>query len=261
MEKVASIFGEVQKRHQNSMKENIKKLISIIQSEPEEKVQEILTAICRGCFDTCLLSAKKDPEIEKMIKFLADFVSSSLESMKTIFNTCMDHLLKRSEAIDKGIRYRSCQIIHLIMGHLPPGEDGIDDDLIQKMITVLSRRFSDKAPNVRVWAIKALFQLQEEGGDVVREISRLMRVDTSKDVRVTAVERINFNKETLSLIIDRIKDVRPEVRIAVFKKLSSADLNTRHLSRGQKGVKSSHVHIRVNIYICINIYIQIHICA
>jgi hypothetical protein len=245
MEKVASIFGEVQKRHQNSMKENIKKLISIIQSEPEEKVQEILTAICRGCFDTCLLCAKKEPEIEKMIKFLADFVSSSLESIGVIFNTCMDHLLKRSEAVDKVIRYRACQIIHLIMGHLPPGEDRIDDDLIQKMITVLSSRFSDKAPNVRVWAIKALSQLQDEGGEVVKEISRLMLVDTSKDVRVTAVERIYFDKDTLPLIIDRIKDVRPEVRIAVFKKLSSADLSTKKLNRGQKGERIVHVYTYV----------------
>jgi hypothetical protein len=246
MEKVASIFGEVQKRHQNSMKENIKKLISIIQSEPEEKVQEILTAICRGCFDTCLLCAKKDLEIEKMIKFLADFVSSSLESIGVIFKTCMDHLLKRSEAVDKVIRYRACQIIHLIMGHLPPEEDiRIDDDLIQKMITVLSRRFSDKAPNVRVWAIKALFQLQEEGGEVVKEISRLMLVDTSKDVRVTAVERIHFDKDTLPLIIDRIKDVRPEVRIAVFKKLSSAVFNTKILNRGQKGERIVRVYTYV----------------
>lgn len=242
MDKVAAILNDVGKRPPVGNKEYVKKLIAIIQSQSEEESKDTLTAIYRGCLDKCLVSGKKEVIVDKMTKFLVLFVSSSIEVTEKIWSSCIEHLLERSKAVDKIIRFRSCQIISYILKNL--GNNEVSEKLLDNVITVLTPRLRDKAPNVRIWAIKSMDIFQSDDKKIESEIIRLMQTDSSKDVRVAAIEILSLSKENLPFIVDRIKDVKPEVRIAVFEKLSLDEFNTKHLvSRDIGKILSIYVSI------------------
>ena len=111
-------------------------------------------------------------------------------------------------------------------------ETEISDDLWNDMITALTPRLKDKAPNVRLWAIKAAHRLQnpnDEDDVIMSEICRLMISDTNKDVRVAATELVSITKVTLPLLVDRVKDIKAEVRVAAINHLAK-DVDVRHLT-------------------------------
>jgi condensin complex subunit 3 len=112
-----------------------------------------------------------------------------------------------------------------------PDEAEIARDLWDSMSMVLLPRLKDKAPTVRLWAVKAMKRLQAPGDvkdPVMREFVRLMSTDSSKDIREAAVANIFINKFSLPHMLERIKDIRPEVRVAAYTSLTkTADI--RHL--------------------------------
>ena len=230
MEKVAAIFDEVQRIPSASNKACIPKINKILQNESDESENSILLGIWRGCLDRCLLCAKKEKKVDKMIDFLSCFVSSKATSDK-VFNSCIEHLLERSKATNKVIRLRACQMIQrVIVGTEDSGKE-MYEDTIKSIVDTLLPRLKDKVPGVRVWALKILSHLHQDGDGINEEILRLMQCDSSKDVRVAAVENVRLSKETLSALIARVKDVRPEVRIAVYTRLSAKDIVSAKVRR------------------------------
>ena len=222
MEKVASLFDEIQRNSSTNNKARIPKLNKVLQSESEEERDSILQSIWRGCLDRCLLCAKKENVVEKMIDFLSSFVSSQATT-DAVFNSCTKHLLDRSRATNKVVRLRTCQmLLSIILGTIESGKE-VSEDTLKSIVDSLFSRLKDKVPAVRVWAVKVASQLQTMGDGLTEEICRLLQSDTSKDVCVVAVEGISLTKLTLPLIIARVKDVRPEVRIAVYNRLSEKD--------------------------------------
>ena len=233
MDRLSAIFDEVQQSPSAGFKALVQKLRKTLQSAESEDVrQTMLTAIWRGCMDQCLLCPKKDRTIEKMVLFLTNFISSSVvgEGDDYVLVSGIDHLLQRSRAVDKAVRLRACQLIAGIMLKIQGAE--IAEEVLVKMIDVLTPRLRDKAPNVRVWAIKVFEWLQNPEGEddfIIEEITRLLNEDGSKEVRVAAVESICLTKTALRLIVARVKDIKPEVRIAAMKRLSDASINAKHL--------------------------------
>ena len=74
---------------------------------------------------------------------------------------------------------------------------------------------------MRLWALRATIDLQtgEKDDPFVCEIRRLMNTDASKDIRVAAIETVMLTTSSRSDLIERIKDVRPEVRAAAYMKV------------------------------------------
>jgi hypothetical protein len=134
-------------------------------------------------------------------------------------------LLQRSRAVDKAVRLRACQLIAGIMLKVQGSE--VAEEVLVKMIDVLTPRLRDKAPNVRVWAVKVFEWLQIEDDFITEEMARLLNEDSSKEVRVAAVESICMSKTVLPLIIARVKDIKPEVRIAAMKRLSDPSIHAK----------------------------------
>ena len=96
----------------------------------------------------------------------------------------------------------------------------------------LMPRLHDKIPNIRVWAIKALgrFQNPEDVNDpIVTELLNLMKNDSSKDVRLAAVEALYIGKRTIADIVDRVKDVHSDVRVGTINHLASK-IDVRHIN-------------------------------
>ena len=184
--RVSEIFADCQ-RHSAVHKSSIKKLVTVLQEQDEAGLNQSLELILRGYVDQYLLISKKEPAVERVIKFFCDFLAAtSLFDSDTIFLTGMDHLLKRSLATDKNVRYRACQSLAFVINNM--SVDAVVSDALWEGVTAtLTPRLKDKAPNVRMCAIKALKNLQCQNGEdtndpLMLEFIRLMDSDTAAAV-------------------------------------------------------------------------------
>ena len=148
MEKVSEIFGEAQ-RHSAVHKSSVKKLQALLKDMENEERDEVFQTILCGFVDQYLLIAKKETAVERVVKFFCDFMSDcSLSEDDTLFSKGIEHLLQRSLAADKNVRYRATQSIAMIISSLGQ-EAEVAEELWESIITLLTPRLRDKAPNVR----------------------------------------------------------------------------------------------------------------
>ena len=176
---VHSIFNEVQ-RNSAAVKGCDRKLQGLLEQYSQHQDDIILTVF--NCYDRVLLCAKKEPAAERILKFFSHFFSHSNDE---IFRSGMEYLLWRSQAPDKTARFRSLQTISTIMASMSDDAE-IAQDLWDSMALVLLPRLKDKAPNVRLWAVRAMKRIQNPGDEkdqVIKEFVRLMSTDSSKDIR------------------------------------------------------------------------------
>lgn len=239
MEKIRNIFEEAQ-RSAVTHKNGVKKLVTILESchNDSNQLVEYLNTILLFCTDSVLIVSKKEPTVERVMKFLCELFTSVNEE---IFTCCVQHLLQRSMASDKTVRFRSCQLLSCVLSSMHSDAE-ISDELYESMITILLPRLRDKNTTVRLWALKALSRLQTpevEDDKVVLEIQRVMISDSSPLSRAVAVECISITSKTLPHIIDRVKDVNQEVRLAALQHLHK-DVNVRHLSQPMRDVIIKH---------------------
>lgn len=220
MEKVNALFEELYRIPSASNRAFIPKLNKILSAESADIRGSIMQGIWRGCLDQCLLCAKKEHVVDKMIDFLAIFVSA-VTTDDAVYISCIEHLSYRVKAVNKVVRLRACQMMLRVIIGTMESDKLVSDDTLRKMADILLPRLKDKVPGVRVLAVRALGNLQSEGDGINEEILRLMQRDSSKEVRIAAVDCICLTKITLPIIIARVKDVKPEVRIAVYSRLAA----------------------------------------
>ncbi len=239
MEVIVSVFTDAQQSaayHKNC----IRKLTGLLTKASAAECQEYMNIILRGCIDPCLLMTKKEVGMDRVCKFYCDFLNTaSTFSEPTIFRLGVEHFLVRSQATDKNVRSKACQYLSRVI--LSLGTDiEIANDLWENISSTLTPRLRDKDAKVRMWAVKALGRLQnadeedqlEEGG-LISEMLRVMSTDSASAVRVAACDTVLLTKSTLVSIVDRVSDVKPEVRTASLERLSK-DVSLKHLSSTQR---------------------------
>ena len=223
MDKILPIISEAQRTIVNHQS-GVKKLIVIISSSITENLNSFLF-----CVDHILVNTKKDSAIERLVKFTCDFFSAADE---TCFEIGIRHLLLRSQAVEKNVRYRACQMVAGILGNMNPNTE-ISEETWFAMVETLSPRLRDKNTTVRLWAIKAVGLLQNSDetkrNQIIEEITRLMNSDTLASIRVAAIETILVTNQTLPMIIEKVKDIHKDVRIATLQKLAK-DVTTKHIT-------------------------------
>jgi hypothetical protein len=219
MTDILRIFNDVQQSGQHSNKSLITKLSSAL-----AKTEDGLP-ILTSCVDRALVISRREAAAESILKFYVDFIVSTKSD--EVFNYTIGHLLDRSQALDKTLRLRACRLIELLFAKVPDDRE-FSDTFFQTVIECLSKRLSDKLPGVRAQGIRALAKLQQPDDDVVTKIAELMSSDTSNDVRKTAVQNVLVCESTLSLIVQRIKDINTDVRLAALERLK--DLDVRRLT-------------------------------
>lgn len=229
MEKYLVIFDDAQKSIA-SHRSGLRKLNTLLQQQKsQEKSKECINFLLRNCLDRALLCTKKEPNVDRLIKFFCDFIGSTAVERKNddgssiedgYFQLMMNHLLQRSLSTDKNVRLRACECISTILLALSV-EAEISDELWDEMERTLTPRLRDKTDKVRAAVILALERLQSpttENDTITSELIRVMTTDTSTLVRVAAVESIFISPLSLPHLIQRAKDIKSEVRIAVFKR-------------------------------------------
>ena len=256
MEKVNALFEELYRIPSASNRAFIPKLNKILSAESADIRGSIMQGIWRGCLDQCLLCAKKEHVVDKMIDFLAIFVSA-VTTDDAVYISCIEHLSYRVKAVNKVVRLRACQMMLRVIIGTMESDKLVSDDTLRKMADILLPRLKDKVPGVRVLAVRALGNLQAEGDGINEEILRLLQRDSSKEVRIAAVDCICLTKITLPIIIARVKDVKPEVRIAVYSRLAAkgmvnakvlCDYKSPFISYSRSSNKSPFANMSRNIH-------------
>ena len=212
--KVQSICDDSQEK--SNISQCIDKLKILLQNKSEDKETILLNLFY--CYDQVLVCVKKEQAAENVLTFFSKYFSNSPDD---IFRSGIEYLLWRSQSLDKTVRYRSLQTIASILAYMSKDIERASD-LLEAILSVLMPRLKDKAPNVRLWAIKALTKFQNAQDDtdpVIIEFIRLMTTDSSKEIRIAALNAIEISNLSLPPVFSRIKDIRPEVRISAYTKL------------------------------------------
>ena len=198
-------------------------------TESDATREEGMSVILRGCLDRVIPHAKKDVAVDRVIKFFCNFMSIADEQC---FNKGIEHMLMRSCANDKTVRFRACQILATSLAEMNQDAD-IPEQLFLAMTQLLIPRLRDRATNVRLWAVQAVGCLQDpedENDLIILELLRLMGTDSSADIRIAALENICICPQSLTAVVERIRDIKPDVRVAALKALKKGNVTVRHLN-------------------------------
>ncbi|OQR85643.1 condensin complex subunit 3 [Achlya hypogyna] len=131
--------------------------------------------------------------------------------------------IRGSEAEDKSVRARSTQFTGLLISAASTITDAVRPDVTKAML----RRAHDKLPAIRKLSVLALRHLQrpsvEDIDTVTTTVLRLAVTDPSAEVRIAAVDHVAVHATSVGDLLIRVRDIKPEVRTAVFRSLASAD--------------------------------------
>ncbi|KAJ3159991.1 hypothetical protein HDU86_001256 [Geranomyces michiganensis] len=183
---------------------------------------------CR-CVARILPAKKGYPEAERIILFLAAYLEgfkadgddgAGKAILDGLVAKLLNLVLRGFKAKDKNVRFRTCQIVWLLLNHL----EELDDATFCLVRDELFIRSKDKEAAVRTQAASAISRLQdvgdEEEDDLVREcLLNMLQHDTSVDVRKAVLWNISVNSITLPYILERARDVDPNVRKLAFRKI------------------------------------------
>ncbi|KAJ8081879.1 chromosome condensation complex Condensin, subunit G [Marasmius tenuissimus] len=246
---IREIFGQAQNTSLNHQKNIIalyklhNKAVGII--EPHRNGVKMLgeNEFKKTMFDilnTVLAFKKGVVQADRAVKFLANYFKHMNDRVLTdeddMDNTSMDTAASRFTdnvveyllnngcgAKDKVVRYRSvliCAEIVFVLGE-------IDQDIYDRLYTVLLERLTDKETSVRTQAAIALgkFSQTEEDPRLLEILLDGLAYDPSWEVRRAIVMNIPITAASLPAIVDRTKDTEPTVRKLVFSHVLNRDLS------------------------------------
>ncbi|KAJ8910833.1 hypothetical protein NQ315_015568 [Exocentrus adspersus] len=131
------------------------------------------------------------------------------------------YLLEASKLSNDGVRFRSCQLVNKILNQLVGYE--VSNTLCDKLEECLSLRLHDPKNVIRQQAVLALHRLQDPSNpqdEIVLQLLRLMNSDSFTKVRLLCIQNIAGRADVVNHIIQRIRDVDINVRLAAYRRLS-----------------------------------------
>ncbi|EDV20086.1 uncharacterized protein TRIADDRAFT_32599, partial [Trichoplax adhaerens] len=198
-----------------------------------------------------LIVFKQEAAVERLIDFIARFATETVgdyendddqtaiqERSNQFMIFLLQFLLSINQAQDRGIRYRSCQLVCKLLNNL--SEDAqIDDDLYNLIYEAMLERLYDKVPAVRIQAVRAVARLQDPTDEdciVIKKYIELISKDSSAEVRRAVLANIAINALTLPEIIERTKDIKESVRRVAYQVLAE-----------RVGIKSLTINQRLDL--------------
>lgn len=223
--------------------------------DEEQFTEEVVRCVLR------VMSVKKSESVgEKTIRFLGLFLRHANERDNELLPASEDDtgvleetpstrltarvmttVLPLLTAKEKFVRYRSTQLISLIINSL----DSIDDDLFQLLRHGLLKRIRDKEAMVRVQAVLGLGRLAgndadeeadsddsdgDSGAGLLVKLLEVLQNDPSADVRRSLLTNLPILPNTLPYLLERARDQDPLTRRALYSRLLPALGDFRHLS-------------------------------
>ena len=168
---------------------------------------------------------------ERVIRFVIAFTAhrepGHEEEADAFCESLILFLLNVTTAKDRAIRFRACQLVAGILNALGPDAE-ISDDLYDQMEETMLERLRDNTPVVRAQAARALSRLQDGGEDAdfsTNEITvafiELIGGEKNKDARKAILGALAISDHTISVVVERTRDVSEEVRRIAFLALAA----------------------------------------
>ena len=174
---------------------------------------------------------QRDVHTERVIRFVIAFTAhrepGHEEEADAFCESLILFLLNVTTAKDRAIRFRACQLVAGILNALGPDAE-ISDDLYDQMEETMLERLRDNTPVVRAQAARALSRLQDGGEDAdfsTNEITvafiELIGGEKNKDARKAILGALAISDHTISVVVERTRDVSEEVRRIAFLALAA----------------------------------------
>ena len=234
---------------QNGRQNEFKLVKSLKKIEEEANPQDFFVAVMDP-LKRALLVPKKEPAVERCLKLVAHYaalglvqVDDSAEDAEDDPNSfhmlLLNQLLAYHQARNKSVRLHSCQLVAMIVDKALNVVDenfSIPVELWDAIQTSMLKRLYDRVPAIRVQAVHTLHWLQNAEDlecPVVAEYLHLLECDSVVDVRKAVLTCVCINKKTLSVIMQRTRDVNDAIRQQAYKKLAE-NCTIRHLTISQR---------------------------
>ena len=210
---VVAVFERVQQPH-SGHKQALKQLKQLKAKHGGDFATTFL-----GIANHLLLIFKKERAVERLVDLCVKFVADDSEADGVLLNRFMQHLLQRSEAEDKAVRFRCVEMLSRLLNALPE-EAELDEEVCDSIVTFGRKRLRDKIPGVRVQAIEMLTRLQDPGDAedlITAEYLRMAQSDSSPDVRRAALMQMEPTKATVPTVIAVTRDRSDAVRREAYR--------------------------------------------
>eukprot|EP00775_Hariotina_reticulata_P011494 gene11494-11637_t len=177
-----------------------------------------------------LATVQKSPKVERSIGFfgvLASKAPADSEAAAALVEELLQRLACHLSAADKMVRYRAAQLLQLMLASLPDSLL-LEESVVDALRSSLTERLQDKLPAVRAEAVRAVCHLleadEEDAQAPLDAILRLLKSDKSKDVRSAIVAALPLDESTLPVLLERVRDISPNVRKALVLRLRDTPL-------------------------------------
>jgi condensin complex subunit 3 len=165
--------------------------------------------------------------IRFIIAFTAHREPGHEEEADEFCESLIRFLLNVTAAKDRAIRFRACQMVAGILNALGPDAE-ISDDLYDQMEETMLERLRDNTPAVRAQAARALSRLQDGGEDadfsnseITTAFIELIGGEKNKDARKAILGALAISDHTISVVVERTRDISEEVRRIAFLALAA----------------------------------------
>ncbi|KAK4535781.1 hypothetical protein CDCA_CDCA06G1806 [Cyanidium caldarium] len=199
----------------------------------------------------CLLVYAREPGVERVMALVASYAAATADAAHygdqenhtaerdSFCSLLLGYVLSFSNAKDKAVRFRTCQLIALVLNAL--GEDAeISEALWSALSGALIERTRDRVPAVRAQAVAALCRLQNPDADdddaLLNGYVQWMTSDSSRAVRRAALLHAALlpGLPTLDAAVTRVRDVCSDVRRAALERVLAKKVDPRLLSIEQR---------------------------
>lgn len=155
----------------------------------------------------------------RLLNFFGTFANECASADRAAFvEALLDPLVKLSYAKDATARWRFCQLLHALMGNLPP-ESELSDALLDGFQDAMTERLEDSKPTIRAVAVRALARLPDPGPtddfsdcQLTASLIEMLGAEKSKAVRKAVLATLPFSDFTRAYYMQRTRDEADDVR-------------------------------------------------
>lgn len=216
-------------------------------------------------------------DVQNALEFAAKFaatlsppVALNEEKMCPLLEKIFNFIFDNHGAVDTIVRSRICAFLALLMRTMSDysEEVWINNDIWEKISSSMATRLIDKSPEVRIEAVRALYNLQDATDNncmvIDKYITHLER-DLNPNVRKEIIKNLARTKKAIDAVIQRTIDSDETVRESAYIYLSKySNIEKKSLSKNEqkelllRGFKDTD---KIRNFICKNLlssWLSIH---
>uniref|UniRef100_A0A6P7FVC2 Uncharacterized protein LOC114334577 n=1 Tax=Diabrotica virgifera virgifera TaxID=50390 RepID=A0A6P7FVC2_DIAVI len=183
-----------------------------------------------------IFTADMSVYVENVLEFLALFIAEVTpddtmeddftETGHPLLTMTIKETLQYHRLVNENHRRNSCLFIRLILAKIGPNKN-LDNEICDLIEEAMLERTLDPKPAVRYQAVLALIRLQDpmNADSPVNKAYLSLIVDANASIRVEVVKNIAPYNISIPQIVNRLRDIDQNVRIAAIRKC--ADLSPK----------------------------------